>query len=71
MIDMSNEAQSYSGRARIVFETTDQRRNAISEAAALQGASVADWFDEQLILANPNLIFTDLRGVEQLNTLRI
>ena len=66
MIDMSNEAQSYSGRARIVFETTDQRRNAINEAAALQGASVADWFDEQLILANPNLIFTDLRGVEQL-----
>ena len=62
---MKKQTPSTTGRARIIFETTDQRKAAINEAAALQGTSVAEWFNEQLTLANPRLIFTDLRGVSQ------
>ena len=40
-------------RARIVLETTDKRKSAIVEAAALQGATLTDWFEEQVAAAFP------------------
>ena len=35
-------------RARIVLETTDARKSAMVEAASLQGATLTDWFEEQV-----------------------
>ena len=36
------------GRARIVLETSDERKSALVEAASLQGATLTDWFEEQI-----------------------
>jgi DNA modification methylase len=38
-------------RTRIVFETSDEKKSALMEAASLQGATLADWFDEQVASA--------------------
>ena len=51
-------------RTRIVLETSDQRKSAMIEAASLQGATLVDWFEEQVANANPRLSSTI---VEQLN----
>lgn len=40
-------------RARIILETSDRRKSAIVEAADLQGASLTDWFEEQVSFALP------------------
>lgn len=40
-------------RARIVLETSDEKKSALMEAASLQGATLADWFDEQIGAAFP------------------
>lgn len=42
-------------RSRIVLETSDQRKRAITSAAELQGSTVSDWFEEQLALAIPKI----------------
>ncbi len=40
-------------RARIVLETSDERKSAIIEAASLQGTTLTDWFEEQVVTAFP------------------
>lgn len=35
-------------RTRIVLETSNDKKSALLEAASLQGATLADWFDEQV-----------------------
>ena len=40
-------------RARIVLETTDARKSAMVEAASLQGATLTDWFEEQVASTLP------------------
>ncbi|GAA5496831.1 hypothetical protein Rhal01_03018 [Rubritalea halochordaticola] len=62
---MSKPISTRANRPRIIIDTTDERKCAISEAAALQGTSITEWFDEQLDIAKPDLTFTDLGGVEQ------
>ena len=42
-------------RTRIVLETSNQRKLAIVEAAALQGSTLVDWFEEQVTFAIPRL----------------
>ena len=51
-------------RTRIVLETSDQRKLAMTEAASLQGATLVDWFEEQVTAAIPR--FSSPR-IEQLN----
>lgn len=41
-------------RARIVLETTDKKKLAMMEAASLQGATLTDWFEEQVVTAFPH-----------------
>ncbi len=41
-------------RARIVLETSDPRKAALFEAADLQGESLTDWIEEQILATNPN-----------------
>ena len=36
-------------RARIVLETSDENKSAMLEAASLQGATLTDWFEEQVV----------------------
>ena len=36
------------GRARIVLETSGERKTALVEAASLQGATLTDWFEEEV-----------------------
>lgn len=43
-------------RARIVLDTSDQHKSALIEAASLQGASLADWFEEQVAITVPQLV---------------
>lgn len=38
-------------RTRIVLETSNEKKSALMEAASLQGATLADWFDEQVAAA--------------------
>ena len=40
-------------RSRIVLETSDEQKSALLEAADLQGESLTDWFEEQLVVAMP------------------
>ena len=40
-------------RARIVLETSNQRKSAIMEAASLQGTTVTDWLEEHIGTATP------------------
>ena len=40
-------------RARIVLETSNQRKSAMMEAASLQGATLVNWLEEHLATANP------------------
>ena len=40
-------------RARIVLETSNQRKSAMMEAASLQGATLVNWLEEHLTTANP------------------
>lgn len=42
-------------RSRIVLETSDKRKQAITSAAELQGSTLSDWFEEQLALAIPKI----------------
>lgn len=41
-------------RARVVLETSDKRKLAMIEAASLQGATLADWFEEQVSTTFPS-----------------
>ena len=40
-------------RNRIVLETSGQNKSIVMEAAALQGASLSDWFEEQVAITMP------------------
>ena len=40
-------------RARIVLETSDEKKSAMLEAASLQGATLTDWFEEQVVAVFP------------------
>lgn len=40
-------------RARIVLETSDERKSALLEAASLQGTTLTDWFEEQVVGSFP------------------
>ena len=42
-------------RARIVLETSNQRKSAMIEAASLQGATLVDWIEDHIATANPCL----------------
>lgn len=42
-------------RSRIILETSDQKKTAVLEAAALQGATLAEWFEEQLTGTIPSV----------------
>ena len=54
-------------RTRIVVETTDQKKSALLEAADLQGTSVADWIEEQVIASIPRLAHTQTLGKDDLS----
>ena len=45
-------------RSRLVLETSGERKSAMIEAAALQGASLADWLEEQVSAAIPDFSST-------------
>lgn len=55
-------------RARIVLETSDLRKSAIVEAADLQGASLTDWFDEQVAAALPHLSNVDVEDLAEISS---
>ena len=42
-------------RSRIIVETSDQKKTAVLEAASLQGATLAEWFEEQLRTTIPSV----------------
>ncbi len=42
-------------RARIVLETSNNRKTAMMEAASLQGATLVDWLEEYIAAENPSL----------------
>lgn len=42
-------------RSRIIVETSDQKKTAVLEAASLQGATLAEWFEEQLRATIPSV----------------
>lgn len=42
-------------RSRIIVETSDQKKTAVLEAASLQGATLAEWFEEQMRSTIPSV----------------
>lgn len=53
--DNGTKGQKRMPRARIVLETSNQRKSAMMEAASLQGATLVDWLEEHIDTAGPCL----------------
>ena len=47
LLENGTKVQKYDS-ARIVLETSDQRKLTMVEAASLQGTTLTDWFEEQV-----------------------
>jgi len=51
--EVCTDFQKKMTRARIVLETSDERKSAMLEVASLQGATLTDWFEEQVVSVFP------------------
>lgn len=57
-------------RARIILETSDAKKSAMTEAADLQGTSLGDWFEEQVSTAMPRIASKQIEEISGINQIR-